>query len=484
MPVLRASFLRSLNMRMIMSHIFIAVMTSCISALLLTLIATIYFTNENGKSAYYQQLTAGYGLIWLMGHPTGQPIEDDPPQAKGFSMVINSDGQVVHTYGNAPCAAEDRLADCAPHLADLEAGQQPVPHDDQTWTQTVIDVASGHRLISERAPFLPEVGFILGEHFIYGNVPFMLTVVAVTVIAAIPIAWVLVMLFVRPLMRRVTRITRTSKAFADGDFQVRVDDMRQDEIGTLAQQFDTMADVLEQNIHTLRDLVQRNAELVQQVETSATQAERSRLSRDLHDSLAQRLFSLSFNASALADLAQKHQVTTIHENAQRIAQMAEAAQLDLRTLIVELRPSNQPTRNGLSEAMQSLCKEWQHLNNTPVECNLVLRGDIPAGLQDIIYRGAQEALNNIAKHAHAHHVSLTVLEGNNQITLSVTDDGIGFDTGKHQNGDGSVKLGKLGLMGMQERARSVGGNIYIESDTQQGTTIRLVLPLQREEAIL
>jgi len=90
---------------------------------------------------------------------------------------------------------------------------------------------------------------------------------------------------------------------------------------------------------------------------------------------------------------------------------------------------------------------------------------------DGIYRVAQESLSNVAKHAQARAVFVSLVQGQRQITLSVTDDGHGFDPAR------APTNGHFGLVSMQERARTLGGTLAIERDTHQGTTVRLAVPL-------
>src|SRR5687768_16941893 len=109
---------------------------------------------------------------------------------------------------------------------------------------------------------------------------------------ALPSALLLSWLLDGPLARRLRAITRTSRRFAEGELAARIGDRAPDEVGDLARQFDEMAGSLTQTIAALRDLARENAELARQIEVSARQAERLRLSRDLHDEIAQQLFSL------------------------------------------------------------------------------------------------------------------------------------------------------------------------------------------------
>jgi NarL family two-component system sensor histidine kinase LiaS len=307
---------------------------------------------------------------------------------------------------------------------------------------------------------------------VYGTLNFTLVVATAMAILSVPLALLFSWLWARPLGRRLSTLTQASRRFAAGEFSVRVRDQHRDEVGELGRQFDDMAGALEQNVGVLRDMVQRNAELAQQAEQAAIQAERVRLSRDLHDAIAQRLFSLSVSTATLPDLIRRDQQQGI-EQARTIASMAEQTLLDLRALLLDLRPSNVLQR-GLVEAIRSLCSEWQKSSHATTDCSLMLTGKhIPAPIEDVIYRVTQEALSNVARHANSSSVHVSLVEGQRQITLSITDDGTGFDPAS------VVSHGKFGLISMRERAQSIGGSIAIESDTARGTTLRMTLP--REE---
>jgi NarL family two-component system sensor histidine kinase LiaS len=339
----------------------------------------------------------------------------------------------------------------------------------------VVDVITGQRAIARLAiPDTPELYLLLPDYPIYGTAKFTAVVATAMTVIALPVGWLLAWLTVRPVAKRLNRIMKTSKQFAEGDFSARVQDHTPDKVGDLGRQFDDMADGLEHNMIVLRDMAQRNADLAQRVEETAIQTERIRLSRDLHDAIAQRLFSLSVSTSTLPDLIARDQRQGVQQ-ANAIAELAEATLLDLRALLVELRPSSIVQR-GLAEAMEALCREWQAAHRIPVECSILLTGRrVPATIEDVIYRVAQEALSNVAKHAHATQVHVSLVETPRKITLSVTDNGPGFDP------DTASKTGKFGLLSMRERARSVGGYISIESDTARGTTVRMTLPLEINE---
>jgi len=284
------------------------------------------------------------------------------------------------------------------------------------------------------------------------------------------LAWLLV----QPLLRRIKNVTRASQRFARGELETRVKDHYPDEVGELADQFDEMADVLEQNVVVLRELAQRNSELARVAESAAIQAERVRLSRDLHDDITQRIFSLSVSSAALPAIIELDPARAT-EQARQISTMAEQTLLELRAFLVDLRPS-QLVQRGLAEALQAMCDEWSQAQKIPIECSVVLNGTrLPSSVENEIYRVTQESLNNVAKHARASSVQVSLVQGKRQIVLSTTDDGRGFD-----RANPGVE-NKFGLISMRERAQAVGGSLIIESDTTRGTTVRMILPLERDE---
>jgi NarL family two-component system sensor histidine kinase LiaS len=143
--------------------------------------------------------------------------------------------------------------------------------------------------------------------------------------------------------------------------------------------------------------------------------------------------------------------------------------------LVDLRPT-QVMQRGLAEALQDLCQRWQAAQGISVECAIALAGRyLPNGVVDGIYRMAQESLSNVAKHAQAHAVFVSLVEGQRQVTLSVTDDRHGFDPARGASGS------HFGLVSMHERAHALGGMLLIERDTSRGTTLRLTVPLKSSE---
>jgi signal transduction histidine kinase len=394
-----------------------------------------------------------------------------------FVLIVSADNVIRYRRGATPCQAGMALADCAPPLLVRPAGERYLDVDGQRTAEVIMPLIGGARALSRaQATGFDEraIALNLGVVQVQGIGPAVLSVGILTALVALPPAGLLTWLIAGPLVRRLRAISRTSQRFADGELGARIGDVQTDEVGRLAQQFDDMADTLAQSILTLRDLAQRNAELTRQVEATAIRAERLRLARELHDDIAQQLFSLSAQAAALPEQLARNPAHAAQQ-AHALAALAEQTLLELRALLVDLRPAALVQR-GLAEALEELCQGWQATHALPADCALALAGrQLPSGVEDAIYRVAQESLSNVAKHAEAHTVSVSVVEGRQQITLSVTDDGRGFH---REHGAGA---GRFGLVSMQERARALGGSLVIESDTNCGTTLRLTLPLDASE---
>jgi two-component system CheB/CheR fusion protein len=204
----------------------------------------------------------------------------------------------------------------------------------------------------------------------------------------------------------------------------------------------------------------------------AQEEERSRIAREMHDQFGQ-LTVLSLKLEALKkDCGDNSHLCEQVEVAQAIAQQLDA---EVDNLIWEMRPTALDDL-GLEEALKSYIQRWSaHLG---IQVEFHATGIDPARLtleiETVLYRIAQEALNNVAKHAQATTVAIVMERRRGQVSLIVEDDGVGFDF--QQLGDGS-NVG-LGLIGMRERAVLLGGTIEIETQPTRGTTVVVRIPLR------
>lgn len=208
-----------------------------------------------------------------------------------------------------------------------------------------------------------------------------------------------------------------------------------------------------------------NARLYQQAQHIAAQDERQRLARDLHDAVTQTLFSASLIAEMLPRLwEQDPDAGRRHLEDVRLLTLGALA--EMRMLLLELRPSAL-TDTKLADLLRQLAAALTGRKRLPV--TLRLDGDraVPPDVQVALYRVAQEALNNIAKHARATAVELRLRSGERGVALSINDNGRGFDTS-------GIGADHFGLRIMRERADSIGARLSVRSRPGAGTCIRVV----------
>jgi signal transduction histidine kinase len=462
---------RSLSRRLLLSHLLVAILTSV--SLMLVMVGSSILPRPNADLTSVGDEQRAIVMSWLLGMPA-PPIRE---AAGGFTLVVGPGGEVRYARGETSCKLGVQLQACAPEIAAAPAGSRRGAGASGQLVEVVQPLADGGLLLAHGRPRNPwEINLYLGPATVRGTLPAIGVFTLLMTFLALPPALLLSWLLAGPLARRLRAITRTSRRFAAGELDGRIGDQTPDEVGDLARQFDEMAGTLTQTIAALRDLARENAELARQAAVSARQAERLRLSRDLHDEIAQQLFSLSLRAAALPEQIERDPAEGTAQ-ARAVAAQAESALLDLRRVLVELRPLALANRD-IAAALESRCREWGEAHNIAVECVVALGGQpVPQSVEDAAYRVAQEALGNIVRHAGARHVSVALMVGRALLILSITDDGRGFDVAA------PTPTGHLGLVGMRERARAVGGRLDIESEPGRGTTLRLSVPLAQPEAV-
>ena len=216
-----------------------------------------------------------------------------------------------------------------------------------------------------------------------------------------------------------------------------------------------------------------NAHLRAQIEHSAVAAERSRIARDLHDAVTQTLFSASIIAGVLPNIWQRNQ----EEGFKRLDELREltrGALAEMRTLLLELRPAKL-VEVDLADLLRQLAEAISGRARVPVTVHVEGGGDISADVKVALYRVAQEALNNIAKHAQARNVLIHLRHTQEQIMLSVSDDGVGFVFER-------IAPQHLGLGIMRERADAIGASLSVISAPMEGTTIAVCWNTDQSDA--
>lgn len=203
---------------------------------------------------------------------------------------------------------------------------------------------------------------------------------------------------------------------------------------------------------------------------SAQEEERRRIARDIHDQVGQQITALRMNLETLR--AQTAGQSGLVQQTTRTQQLAEELDQSIDFLTWQLRPAALD-HLGLSAALQSLATGWSE--RFGVNAEVVVDGvedvRLPRDVEANLYRIAQEALHNVAKHARATRVSVFLTQNNGDLVLLIEDDGRGFTpvTGAPMNG-------AMGLISMRERAALVGGRLEIESATGEGTSVYVRIP--------
>jgi two-component system nitrate/nitrite sensor histidine kinase NarX len=205
-----------------------------------------------------------------------------------------------------------------------------------------------------------------------------------------------------------------------------------------------------------------NARLLTEVQGMAAQAERQRLARELHDAVTQQLFSASLIGEVLPQIWAANPAKGA-EYLEDLRLLTRGALAEMRALLVELRPAAL-TDTPLPDLLQHLIMALSGRARVPAELQVEGSGQLPSEVQVALYRVAQEALQNVAKHAKARHVWVTLLLGDGAATLAVRDDGRGFDPAV-------IPADHFGLAIMRERMAAVGGTVALASAPGAGTTV-------------
>jgi NarL family two-component system sensor histidine kinase YdfH len=236
--------------------------------------------------------------------------------------------------------------------------------------------------------------------------------------------------------------------------------------------YSRQADAREKAQELLADLEAANRRLTEyadRIEDLTLANERQRMARELHDTLAQGLAGLILQLEAAdSHLSQGHS-----EKAQSITQQAmtraRATLSESRRAIDGLRKE---LPGGLEEAVRA---EVDHfISAAGISCVLdySLRGPLPEGIPELVIRIVSESLTNIVRHAHARSASIVLHGDEDSLSVTVSDDGVGFDDGRSEG-----REGHYGLIGLRERVRLFGGELEIRSTPGKGTTLTATIPL-------
>jgi len=219
-------------------------------------------------------------------------------------------------------------------------------------------------------------------------------------------------------------------------------------------------------------LAVENARLRVRAKVSAASEERNRLARELHDAVTQTLFSASLIAEVIPRIWDKNPEQA-RQRLEELRELTRGALAEMRTLLLELRPATL-TESSLPELLRQLAEAV--IGRSRLAVNLTVEGEaeLPPDVQVVFYRIAQEALNNITKHAVADNVAIQLCFEPHAVSLSVTDDGRGFAMDE-------LSPDSLGIDIMRERAVEIGAKLEIDSAIGRGTKVNCVWPVVKWE---
>ena len=217
-------------------------------------------------------------------------------------------------------------------------------------------------------------------------------------------------------------------------------------------------------------IIIEHVRLQRQAEQVAVLEERQHLARELHDSVTQTLYSVTLYADAarMAFSAQKWEA--LERNLQEVRKMAREAMYDMRLLVFELHPF-MLEEEGLASALRARLAAVEGRAGLKTEVLVTGERRLPIEIEEEIYHIAQENLNNVIKHARASEARIHITYSDDRVNLEMIDDGIGFDT-QLANANGG-----MGLPGIHERVKKLGGNLEIESTPGEGTRLSVRIPV-------
>jgi NarL family two-component system sensor histidine kinase LiaS len=258
-------------------------------------------------------------------------------------------------------------------------------------------------------------------------------------------------------VQRLNRLAGATQAWSEGDFTAFVDDSSGDELGQLARLLNDMARRLQQLLEARREL--------------AVVEERNRLARDLHDSAKQQAFAAAAQISAAKTLLKEdpEAAATHIEEAERLT---DDLRKELTTLIQELRPVALEDK-GLAAAIREYATDWSRQNGVEQEVRVKGERSLPLEIEQTLFRVVQEALANVARHSEANGVEILLLYSKEEIAITVTDDGHGFDVTGERSG--------FGLSSMRQRAEAAGGDFRVDSVLGEGTSVSCTVPVTHSQ---
>jgi signal transduction histidine kinase len=345
-----------------------------------------------------------------------------------------------------------------------------VEHDTQAGVETKMLQTNEGLILDSSAPILNgDIGVVRvgvsgrgSEYAITRLIKALVFTTLGVIVLGISFSGLLTWVITRPVMT----LLNATRILTEGDFSVRAPENSGDEIGQLTSAFNQMAAELEM---AERDRLEREGirkELLQKTIT-AQEEERKRIARELHDQVAQSLASLMLELKYLEQTQERRLIT---ESVKRLRSTLVNELEAIHHMAVELRPSVLDDM-GITTALEMYADEFMAKYGIKAELYIYGLKDIrlESYIETSLYRIVQEALTNVARHSKADTVTVIIELINGEIRGILEDNGIGFDmVAKTRN--------RLGIYGMEERTKLLGGEFKVESEPGQGTMVTFTIP--------
>ena len=259
----------------------------------------------------------------------------------------------------------------------------------------------------------------------------------------------------RSLVRRFRNLSATADAWSQGDFSEFVDDPSGDELGQFAQRLNHMASQLQS--------------LLDERQQVAVLQERNRMARELHDSAKQQAFAASAQLGAARALLEQDPKAA-NDRLMEAERLMDEVRRELTGLIGELRPLAMDGQD-LAPMLRGYASDWASQCNIDLDLRVQDILPLPPEAEQALFRIAQEALANVSRHSQAQKATVSLVKDDATVTLTISDDGQGFDTGGSHTG--------IGLHSMRERAKVLGGTCTIDSSPGEGTCVTVEYNIRR-----
>jgi two-component system sensor histidine kinase UhpB len=296
----------------------------------------------------------------------------------------------------------------------------------------------------------------------------VLELLSIEVLAVTVLAWFAVAAAVRPTGGVLAGLAR----MAEGDLSIRLPPSRITEVNSIVGAVNQLASRLRSTLADRADLAHRLVD--------AHEAERRNLARELHDELAQCLSAISAKA-ALISMKAGQMCPALVSEAEAIGSVTSSTLTQLRDTLVRLRPP-EIDELGLLQSLRRMLLAWGR-DRPDIECRFEASGsffDLPMPVSVSLYRIAQECLTNVARHADASRVTVSLARsGAGQIELRVVDDGHGAALEEERARLGGEGAG-LGVVGMRERVAALQGRVSLEVGVPHGLSVNVSIPVPRD----